>query len=78
MKKIFSYSMLAVTMLFTASCEKGLEDLNVNRTSPTSVDPVLLLNNAVINVSFPVKSLIFDVGAVQHMVTPKWRRFGRR
>lgn len=51
-------------------CEKGLSDLNVNTTSPTSLDPALLLNQAVINTSFPVKSLVFDVGIVQQMVTP--------
>jgi len=53
-----------------AGCEKGLSDLNVNTTSPTSLDPVLLLNQAVINTSFPVKSLVFDIGIVQQMVTP--------
>ena len=70
MKKIFNYSMLAVVMLFAISCEKGLEELNVNRTSPTSIDPVLLLNNAIINSSFPTKTLIFDIGVVQQMITP--------
>ena len=70
MKKIFSYSLLAVLLLFTASCEKGLEALNKNKTSPTSIDPALLLNNAVINTSFPVKSLVYDIGIVQQMVTP--------
>ncbi len=70
MKKIFNYSILAVGLLFASSCEKGLEELNVNRTSPTSIDPVLLLNNAIINVSFPVKTLVFDIGVVQQMVTP--------
>ncbi len=39
-------------------------DLNVIKTNPTALDPALLLNQAVINTSFPVKSLVFDVGYV--------------
>jgi len=69
MKKIFSYS-LFVLLLSAVACENGLSDLNVNKTNPTSLDPSLLLNQAVINTSFPVKSLVFDVGIVQQMVTP--------
>lgn len=69
MKKIFKYS-LPIVLFLVAACEKGLEKLNVNTTSPKSVDPVLQLNYAVINTSFPAKSLVFDVGIVQQMVTP--------
>jgi hypothetical protein len=64
-----NYSFLLL-LLFTVACEKGLEDLNVNKTSPTTLDATLLLNQAVINTSFPVKTLVFDVGIVQQMVTP--------
>ena len=70
MKKIVNYSLLIVLLLFAASCEKGLEGLNKNKTSPTSLDPALLLNNAIINTSFPARSVIFDMGIVQQMVTP--------
>lgn len=70
MKKILNYSFFGVFMLMTAGCDKGLSALNVNKTSPTSLDPSLLLNQAIINTSFPVKSLVFDIGIVQQMVTP--------
>jgi hypothetical protein len=70
MKKFINYSLLVALMLFAVSCDKKLGDLNKNTTSPTSLDPALLLNNAVINTSYPMKSLIFDVGIVQQMVTP--------
>ncbi|MDP4261433.1 MAG: SusD/RagB family nutrient-binding outer membrane lipoprotein [Bacteroidota bacterium] len=70
MNKILNYSLLAVLLLFAVSCDKGLEGLNKNKTSPTSVDPALLLNNAVINTSFPVKSLVFDIGIVQQVISP--------
>ncbi len=70
MKKIYSYSLLIVFLLSAVSCEKGLEDLNKNKTSPTSVDPALLLNNAIISASFPTKTVIYDMGVVQQMVSP--------
>lgn len=70
MKKIFCYIAPAIILLSVSSCDKGLDRLNVNTTSPTSLDPVLLLNNAIINTSFPSKSLIFDMGIVQQMISP--------
>lgn len=70
MKKILNYSLVIAVVLFVVSCEKGLERLNKNKTSPTAVDPALLLNNAIINTSYPTRTVIFDVGIVQQMVTP--------
>ena len=70
MKKIVNHSLLIALLLFAASCEKGLEGLNKNKTSATDIDPALLLNNAIINISFPTRSVIFDMGIVQQIVTP--------
>lgn len=70
MKKILSYSFALIVLLAASSCEKGLEGLNRNTTSATSVDPVLLLNNAIISASYPTKTVIFDIAIVQQMVTP--------
>jgi len=70
MKKIINYSLLLALVLLGTSCDKGLESLNKNKTSPTSIDPALLLNNAVINASFTARTVIFDIGIVQQMVTP--------
>lgn len=67
MKKIF---LPLILLIVSVSCEKGLSELNENNTNSTSLDPALLLNQAVINTSFPVKTLVFDVGIVQQMVTP--------
>ena len=67
MKKIF---LPIILLIVSVSCEKGLSDLNVNGTNSTSLDPALLLNQAVINTSFPVKTLVFDIGIVQQMITP--------
>lgn len=70
MQKILTYSLLVIFLGATIACEKGLSGLNVNKTSPTALDPALLLNQAIINTSFPVKSIVFDVSVVQQMVTP--------
>lgn len=70
MKKILSYSLIAVTLLFSTSCEKGFDKLNTSETGFTVVDPVLQLNGAVINASFPVGSLIYEVGIVQQVISP--------
>lgn len=70
MKKLVHYSIAALLLLSIAACEKGLDDLNINKTQPDGLDPALLLNQAIINSSFPVKSLVFDIGIVQQMVTP--------
>src|SRR6185295_13670602 len=48
----------------------GLEELNENKVNPTTLDPALLLNNAIINASFPTKTQIYEMSIVQQMVTP--------
>src|SRR6476661_10561981 len=68
MKNIFKY--LSLIIFTTVSCTKQLEDLNKNKVNPTSLDPVLLLNNAIINTSFPTKTVIYEESIVQQMVTP--------
>lgn len=70
MKKILNYHVLFVFLLFAGSCTKGFEGLNKNKTSPADVDPVFILNNAVVNASYPAKSLVFDVGIVQQVISP--------
>jgi len=70
MKKILNYILPAILLMSTVSCDKGLEEININRVNPTSVDPAALLNNAIINLSYPTRSVIFDMGIVQQLVSP--------
>lgn len=71
MKKLLKLILVPFTLtLVFVSCDKELGDLNKSRTNATSINPVFLLNNAVINSSFPARTLIFDVGIVQQMVSP--------
>lgn len=70
MKKIFNYSLLAVLFTTFFSCDKGLEELNKNKVNPTSLDAMTLLNNAIINTAYPTKTVVFDLGIVQQLVSP--------
>jgi hypothetical protein len=70
MKKIVNYCMLAFLLLCITSCDKGLDEVNTNTTQPTSLDPVLLFNNAIVNTSFSTRTVTYDLGIVQQMVTP--------
>jgi len=70
MKKIFQYILLLLVLAFQSSCDKGLSELNENKTSPTAIDPLFQLNNALINLSFPVSTLVYDMGIVQQVISP--------
>jgi Starch-binding associating with outer membrane len=70
MKYIIKFSIAAVFLICISSCEKGLEDLNRNKVSPTTLEPALLLNQAIVNSSYPFKTLVFDMGIVQQLVSP--------
>ena len=70
MKKIFNYILTAVLLLSASSCDKGLKEININRVNPTAVDPAALLNNAIVNLSYSIRTVIFDMGIVQQLVSP--------
>ncbi len=70
MKKIFSLSLITLAFLVLASCDKGFEDMNKNKTSPTTLDPIFLLNNATISSSAPAGTLQYDLGIVQQIISP--------
>ena len=52
------------------ACDDGFDDLNTSETDATFANPVLQLNNAVIESSFPNSVLVYDMGIVQQIVTP--------
>lgn len=70
MKKILNYSVIGCFLLFLSSCEKGLTELNINTTNPTAIDPGYQLNNAIVNLTFPSGSLVYDMGTVQQVISP--------
>ena len=44
--------------------------MNVNKTAAIAINPVFALNNAVINISPPSTTVLYEVGIVQQMVSP--------
>lgn len=69
MKNILKYTCLAFAFVL-ASCDDGFDEMNINRTAATAVNPVFLLNNAVIGTSPTTNTIIYEVGIVQQMVSP--------
>lgn len=67
MKKIL---IPVLAIILVSSCTKELEELNVNKTSPTSVNPTFLLNTAILNSAFNGASVMMDMGVVQQIVAP--------
>ena len=62
---------LSVLLCFSiSSCDKGFDELNINKTAATAINPVFTMNNATVNVSFPSGILIYEMGVVQQIVTP--------
>lgn len=70
MKHIIKISIAALFLFTIASCDKGLEKLNKNTVNPTTLEPALLLNQAIVNSSHPWKTLVFDMGIVQQLISP--------
>jgi hypothetical protein len=48
---------LAFGIIGLSSCDKGFDEMNINKTAATSINPVFTLNNAVINTSFPAGTI---------------------
>ena len=46
-------SILAICLLMMSGCDKGFDDLNINKTAALAINPVFTLNNATVNASFP-------------------------
>jgi hypothetical protein len=69
MKKIYNIFMLAFSLVIITSCENGFDELNTSKTGATSLDPALLLNNALINSSMSGGQLNYELGIVQQVIS---------
>ncbi|QMW02903.1 SusD/RagB family nutrient-binding outer membrane lipoprotein [Spirosoma foliorum] len=70
MKKIFFILPLLALLLVTSSCDKGFDELNINPTAATTLNPVFTFNNAMVGTSFPGSILVFEEPIVQQIFTP--------
>jgi len=70
MKSILKRLVFLLPLWGLGGCDNGFDELNVNKTAATTVDPAFILNNALVNVSPPSGVVIYEVGIVQQMVSP--------
>jgi hypothetical protein len=64
MKKIFYNCSLIVGLLLASSCDQGFDELNTSEVNTPTLDPVLVLNTAILN-SSPTPSLTYEIAIVQ-------------
>jgi hypothetical protein len=70
MKKIFKISVLALSLFVIASCDSGFDELNTSKTGAISLDPALILNNAIVNSSPDDSQLNYELAVVQQLTSP--------
>jgi Starch-binding associating with outer membrane len=75
MKNIFKKILLSFPIwglggFLLTGCDKGFDELNINKTAATAVNPVFILNNATVNSSYSNSALFYDMSIVQQLVTP--------
>src|SRR5690348_16472615 len=70
MKKTYQIILSAVVFRIASSCDSGFDNLNKSKSSATSINPVFLLNNAIINSSPPGGTLNYEIGIVQQLISP--------
>lgn len=68
--KLLKYTAFLFAFLVYTSCDEGFDDLNTNEVDPTEIDPVFILNNAIIGLSYSGGPLIYDIGIVQQIISP--------
>jgi hypothetical protein len=76
MKKIINFCLLAISLVLITSCDKGFDELNTSKTAAVTLDPALILNNAVINSSpggvnpgSATSDLTYSMAIVQQIIT---------
>ena len=69
MKKIYQIALLSLSLLIVSSCDDGFDELNKSKTGATTVDPITVFNNVVIFCSPPAGTLVYELGAVQQIIT---------
>ncbi|HEX8060342.1 MAG TPA: SusD/RagB family nutrient-binding outer membrane lipoprotein, partial [Cyclobacteriaceae bacterium] len=60
----------ALVLFIASSCDNGFDNLNKSKTSATNINPVFLLNNAIISSSPPGGTLNYEIGIVQQLISP--------
>lgn len=69
MRKIYYIALMSVSLVIASACDDGFDELNTTKTGATSVDPIAVFNNAIIFSSPPAGTLVYELGAVQQIIT---------
>ena len=69
MKKIYNICLATLSFVLIVSCDSGFDELNTSKVSATSLDPALVLNNAMISSSYPGGILTYELGIVQQVIS---------
>lgn len=69
MKNIKSLGLLAIMFVLITSCDNGFDEMNKSKTGIIDPDPALLLNSAVINLSYPTGTMSYEEGIVQQIIS---------
>ena len=64
MKKKLNISILVLSIFFVTACDNGFDELNTSKSGAIALDPVFVLNNAIINTS-PSSSHVYEEAIVQ-------------
>ncbi|MEJ7766235.1 MAG: SusD/RagB family nutrient-binding outer membrane lipoprotein [Chitinophagaceae bacterium] len=72
--KILLPGLILLTGLFSG-CDKGFDELNINRVDPTTLDPQFIMNRAIIETTYPdnfatLEMLTYDFAIAQQIITP--------
>jgi hypothetical protein len=67
--KIFFLTIMSVFLTMTA-CDEGFDEMNINPVQPTTLDPVFLMNQAILETTFSGSTLPYELAIVQQIVSP--------
>jgi hypothetical protein len=71
MKKLIIYLLTSLSFLGgMTGCDNGFDEMNTNPVQPTSLNPIFLMNNAVIEASHSSTNLMYELAIVQQIISP--------
>jgi Starch-binding associating with outer membrane len=70
MKKIVNNIALVLALVVISACDNGFDELNTSKTGAISLEPTLILNNAIISSSPNAVQLNYELAIVQQLTSP--------
>ena len=70
MKNKYLYSWIVLVLFLNVSCDSGFDALNTDKTNLTSLEPVLQVNNAIVNSGFNWSNSLCETTIVRQGISP--------